>query len=108
MDCIPVVTEDSITTPVTKNTVVLKQKKTLESTYEPLKKKSKYEKRPMNNVRYDRIDHIPGVDSNSNATRCKLESCKFKTHTFCSKCEVHLCLLTDRNCYEEFHTLFSE
>lgn len=28
-----------------------------------------------------------------------------KTSTFCIKCNVHLCLLEERNCFLDFHTI---
>jgi len=57
-------------------------------------------------VRYDRIDHMPQMDSLKNATKCKNPTCSRnnRTHFFCKKCNVHLCLTRDRNCFEEYHT----
>lgn len=69
-------------------------------------KRAKYERRPINEIRYDSKDHLPDVDK-SRGSRCKNENCKFTTHIFCTKCRVHLCLLADRNCYKKFHTLGS-
>lgn len=56
-------------------------------------------------IRYDTIDHIPAVDRLKNLTKCKNLECsrKHRTHTFCEKCDVHLCLSSDRNCFKEFH-----
>lgn len=68
-------------------------------------KKAKTEKRPRNQRRYDLIGHLPEVDKNSSGTRCKNEECHFKTHVFCSKCMVHLCLVHNRNCFKGFHVL---
>lgn len=55
--------------------------------------------------RYDGLSHWPAIDSRKNASRCKNEGCTFKTHFYCSKCEVHLCIRQARNCFEDFHIL---
>lgn len=56
---------------------------------------------PSDAIRYDTIDHIPAVDRLKNPTKCKNPECsrKHRTHTFCEKCDVHLCLSSDRNCF---------
>lgn len=72
---------------------------------EPSKKKAKYEQKPKHSIRYDEKNHLPGVDSNKDATRCKLEGCTYKSHHFCMKCNVHLCIQKDRNCYQKFHVI---
>lgn len=56
-------------------------------------------------VRYDCLSHWPQIDSNKNASRCKNESCTFKTHFYCSKCNVHLCIRQNRNCFMQFHQI---
>lgn len=71
-----------------------------------LKKKNTAEKKPHNRLRYDQISHFPAVDTNRNGTRCKNENCTQKTHFLCTKCNVHLCLKSDRNCYKDFHILY--
>lgn len=63
----------------------------------------KMKKKPRNELRYDEISHFPEVDKKRNASRCK--DCKGSTHFFCSKCNVHLCLNSNRNCFEDFHIL---
>lgn len=68
-----------------------------------LKEKNKTEKKPHNRLRYDQINHLPEVDKNRNSTRCKNEDCKHKSHIWCSKCNVHLCLQSNRNCFKDFH-----
>ncbi|XP_025407300.1 piggyBac transposable element-derived protein 3-like [Sipha flava] len=47
---------------------------------------------PTNDVRKDRFDHFPGFDTKGHTSRCKNPGCKRKTHVFCTKCDVHLCL----------------
>lgn len=69
------------------------------------KNRMKTEKRPLNEIRYDSTDHLPDVDNKSYGSRCKNENCNSKTHIFCSKCQVHLCLFAGRNCFRQFHTL---
>lgn len=64
---------------------------------------TKQETRPAEDVRYDNIGHFPDVDHNENPTRCKHEGCKLKSHIFCDKCMVHLCLKLDKNCFMKFH-----
>lgn len=68
------------------------------------KSKKQQEKRPKKKIRYDRHDHLPHYDSKDAATRCKNEKCKYSTHVYCSKCNVHLCCTIKRNCFTEFHT----
>lgn len=48
--------------------------------------------RPSNNVRTDTVDHLADFDDKKIATRCKYTECKRRTHIFCSKCQIHLCL----------------
>lgn len=67
--------------------------------------RKKTEKKPLNEIRYDTVNHLPDVDNSKNGSRCKNENCEFKTHVFCTKCQVHLCLIKGRNCFKKFHTL---
>lgn len=69
----------------------------------PTTKRLKIEK-PSESVRYDCMSHWPEIDSNKNASRCKNECCTFKTHFYCSKCNVHLCIRQNRNCFTQFHS----
>uniref|UniRef100_A0A8D9DYL5 Uncharacterized protein n=1 Tax=Cacopsylla melanoneura TaxID=428564 RepID=A0A8D9DYL5_9HEMI len=62
------------------------------------------EKRPPSKVRYDQLGHFPVIDRKRNASRCKLEGCKGRVRTMCTKCRLHLCLVTDRECFIKFHT----
>lgn len=65
----------------------------------PFSKRAKYEKKPQNSIRYDGKNHLPQIDDKKNGTRCKNENCKSKSHTLCSKCDVHLC----PRCFKPFH-----
>lgn len=46
--------------------------------------------------------HLP-IITKSVQNRCRVKNCTKKTSVKCSKCEVHLCLTADRNCYKTFH-----
>lgn len=72
---------------------------------QPMEKRST-ETRPSHILRYDhRGHHLPKYDDKKNGTRCKLETCDQRTHIYCAKCNVHLCIMKDRNCFENFHVL---
>lgn len=67
------------------------------------KPKRKKEERPRAAIRYDGNGHsIKRVKSRQ---RCKLESCGKKSSNMCEKCNVHLCDISDRNCFDKFHTM---
>lgn len=70
----------------------------------PVPQKKKFEARPFIEMRYDGYNHNPNVDERKENSRCKLEGCKNKTHIFCEKCKVHLCLIKGRNCFSKFHS----
>lgn len=72
-------------------------------TDEPPPKKRNIEKRPSVDVRFDCMSHLPIVTNNKNESRCKMENCDKKTFMMCEKCEVHLCITKERNCFEKFH-----
>lgn len=61
---------------------------------------------PPDNVRYDQNDHFPMWDNSRIETRCKNPECygNRRTHCYCGKCNVHLCMARQRNCFLEFHT----
>lgn len=67
-------------------------------------KRARFESKPYTEMRYDGHDHMPLVDEKKENTRCKLEMCKYKTHIYCSKCNVHLCIMKGRNCFVKFHS----
>ncbi|KAL3203983.1 hypothetical protein MRX96_011870 [Rhipicephalus microplus] len=54
--------------------------------------------------RLDSYDHWPSVDSLSSARCCRLAGCTSRTRTRCEKCNVYLCLSSDKNCFKVFHT----
>ena len=59
-------------------------------------------KRPPDDLRFDSMDHFPVWDTKRQ--RCKFRDC-FESFSFikCSKCNVHLCLNKERNCFISFH-----
>ncbi|KAG5884902.1 hypothetical protein JTB14_032587 [Gonioctena quinquepunctata] len=46
------------------------------------------ELRPIDDVRFDGINHLPELDDKNFASRCKSENCSGGPRTKCSKCEV--------------------
>jgi hypothetical protein len=55
-----------------------------------------------NMVRFDGLQHWPQIQQNLRL-RCKNEGCSMKTITYCSKCQIHLCLNPMRNCFKDYH-----
>lgn len=53
-------------------------------------------------TRFDGLDHFP--EYSENRIRCKRTSCTSKTQVYCPKCNVHLCLKLNQNCYRAYHT----
>jgi len=53
---------------------------------------------------YDGYNHWPIFISTLNSTRCKNETCFRKTYWKCSKCNVHLYLISNKNCFTQYHT----
>lgn len=66
-------------------------------------KRSK-ENRPPHNQRYDQRGHFPKTDERKNGTRCKKEGCVSRTHFYCVKCDVHLCIANGK---DRFHLQIS-
>ena len=54
-------------------------------------------------VKKDEVNHLPIFDSSRQ--RCKLcpRSCNAFSYVKCMKCDAHLCLNKDRNCFKHFH-----
>lgn len=71
-------------------------------------KRREMTKLPSKEMRYDRIDHLPGVRANKSRNRCRFEGCPLKTNHFCMKCKVYLCIKEEKNCFVNFHTFNSE
>ena len=66
------------------------------------KRKSSSVPNPVEDVRLDQCGHFPVYEEKQQ--RCRL--CKTGySHLKCCKCEVHLCLVKPRNCFNSFHGL---
>ncbi|XP_047239310.1 piggyBac transposable element-derived protein 2-like [Girardinichthys multiradiatus] len=73
----------------------------VESEFEKKKRRGPAKAIPTLKVRSDAVGHWPVVESGRQ--RCKLPNCKGQTVFKCSKCNVHLCLKKNKNCFGEFH-----
>jgi hypothetical protein len=54
-------------------------------------------------LRYDGNGHWPLFQPGKNGLRCKNEGCKQRTKWNCSKCNVHLCVHPNHNCFTSYH-----
>lgn len=70
-------------------------------------KRGTFEIQPSKQRRLDGTDHLPQFDEKKEATRCKL-CIKQRSHVYCEKCNVHLCLQKSRNCFYDYHTKNNE
>lgn len=64
----------------------------------------KVAKLPGEDKRLDSFDHWPTVDALKTPRICRLSGCNSRSRTHCEKCNVYLCLTSDRNCFKLFHT----
>lgn len=60
--------------------------------------------RPVTEIQFDGVDHLPLHDNCKLPVRCKYPKCTGKSRIQCQKCRVHLCLSKDRNCFLQFHS----
>ncbi|MCL4126024.1 UNVERIFIED_CONTAM: hypothetical protein GTU68_050234, partial [Idotea baltica] len=68
---------------------------------QPTKKRRRVTKVPSASSRLDNAGHFPVfVDKKRRCKRCT----KGQTKIWCEKCNVGLCLTTNRNCFLEFHS----
>lgn len=84
----------------------LKRGRPKNTSFDELSEKSQAtlrENRPCKDIRLDKIDHLPEHDQRSQQTRCKNNTCKGRTFFRCVKCNVHLCITKNNNCFAEFH-----
>ena len=58
------------------------------------------EVRPITEVQYDQTSHWPTFGAPG---RCKNDSCNLRTVYCCSKCNIHLCIVRERNCFMNYH-----
>nr|XP_047128015.1 piggyBac transposable element-derived protein 4-like [Hydra vulgaris] len=54
---------------------------------------------PVASVRFDEMNHFPEWGSKKSCKFCK----KSDTHTFCTKCNIHLCFSKAKNCFKDYH-----
>lgn len=55
---------------------------------------------PLESVRYDQMNHFPEWGTKKSCKLCK----KSETHTFCTKCNLHLCFSKAKNCFSKYHS----
>lgn len=58
---------------------------------------------PCVDKRYDGFDHWPNNEEMKNPVKCRLEGCDSRSRIRCTKCNVFLCLVKNRNCFVSFH-----
>lgn len=73
----------------------------VEKEYQEKKKRNATKPIPQSDVRRDQVGHFPV--KKEQRQRCKKPNCGLKTSTFYVKCQIHLCLNKNRNCFSEFH-----
>lgn len=66
-------------------------------------KRRNVEVRPLTPVQYDNIGHFPEHPELPLPLRCKNPGCGGKSRWKCQKCNIHLCLQKERNCFLAFH-----
>lgn len=57
---------------------------------------------PSKNIQMDGVGHWPVWTKERE--RCKLQGCKGKSRVKCSKCKVHLCCNSNKNCFLNYHS----
>ncbi|XP_049901068.1 piggyBac transposable element-derived protein 2-like isoform X1 [Epinephelus moara] len=73
----------------------------VEREFEKKKRRGPAKAIPTQEVRSDAVGHWPVVERERQ--RCKFPNCKGQTVFKCAKCNVHLCLNKNKNCFREFH-----
>ena len=63
------------------------------------------ESRPPEEIRFDGAQHLPLHENGVLPTRCKFPECKGRSRIKCEKCNVHLCLSKEKNCFRSFHLI---
>lgn len=59
---------------------------------------------PIADVRFDGFDHMP-MWMGKDELKKKCKQCKqSQTKCYCSKCNIHLCCTTEKNCFLQYHT----
>lgn len=78
-----------------------RKSKEIEDLYEAKKKRGPTAPIPVKDVRQDGINHWPQYIESRKS--CKMPGCKKLTSVVCTKCDISLCFLKDRECFVEFH-----
>ncbi|CAN9509212.1 unnamed protein product [Ophioblennius macclurei] len=73
----------------------------VERQFERKKRRGPARSIPALEVRTDAVGHWPEVENGRQ--RCKFPQCKGQTVFKCAKCNIHLCLNKNNNCFREFH-----
>lgn len=60
---------------------------------------------PGSSKRLDGSGHWPVVDKLKTARACRFQQCNSRTRTRCEKCDVYLCLSSEKDCFKKFHTV---
>jgi len=72
----------------------------LENSNFPVKKiRHEIAPRPYTEIRYDKTDHCPTFTKKGRCRHCSAG----QTSIICLKCNVRLCLIEGRNCFQQFH-----
>ncbi len=62
-------------------------------------KRTTIESRPVSDVQYDQLGHWPQHSSKNRCKRCDKGYSRWK----CIKCDIHLCMNAESNCFYSFH-----
>lgn len=68
---------------------------------EPKRKRKRRIDLPLPEIANDGLDHLPAYTHERQL--CKMYGCSGKSYIKCEKCNIHLCLNKDRNCFKSFH-----
>lgn len=76
---------------------------------EPVHDKHQYKQqaqdlRPLPEVQFDLVDHMPAYDDKNEASRCKRLHRTGKTHVFCDNRNLHSCFVPSRNGFKAAYT----
>lgn len=74
----------------------------IENLLEEKKKRQPATEVPLVEVLLDGVDHLPIWEETRQ--RCKYPGCTGKSFIKCQKCQIHLCLNKERNCFYKVHT----
>lgn len=80
--------------------VSFRRRSNLETEIQKKKRKPNSQIPPPKDVRLDGTQHWIMV---SKKGRCKMPGCTGQTKMFCRKCELNLCLTTEKNCFYNYH-----